>query len=214
MQPNGGRVSAKNPTSTTYSKSPNWSPPLVEIQEAIIAALLHDAIEDQEISREMIAEQFARIVVEVTDDKSVPWQERKAAQIAIAAHKSRSAKLIKLADKISNVRSVAATPPVDWSTQRRRNYIEFCAAVVNELLGVICPQGSGKHGQAMSHCAAMISCWLAERPDPLHGVWVLAGTTVACIQQPPRFAVSAAFPPPEKLCLSCPNEESWDGECE
>jgi (p)ppGpp synthase/HD superfamily hydrolase len=52
-------------------------------QQAIIAALLHDAIEDQEISREMIAvqfsEQFARIVVEVTDDKSVPWQERKAA---------------------------------------------------------------------------------------------------------------------------------------
>jgi (p)ppGpp synthase/HD superfamily hydrolase len=82
MQPNGGRVSAKNPTSTTYSKSPNWSPPLVEIQEAIIAALLHDAIKDQKIWREMIAEQFsepvARIVLEVTDDKLLPWQERKA----------------------------------------------------------------------------------------------------------------------------------------
>jgi GTP diphosphokinase / guanosine-3',5'-bis(diphosphate) 3'-diphosphatase len=51
-------------------------------QQAIIAALLHDAIEDQEISREIIAELFsghvAGIVLEVTDDKSLPWQERKA----------------------------------------------------------------------------------------------------------------------------------------
>jgi guanosine-3',5'-bis(diphosphate) 3'-pyrophosphohydrolase len=71
----------------------------------------------------------------VTDDKSLPWQERKAAQIANASHKSHSAKLIKLADKISNVRSVAASPAVDWSTQRRHEYIQFCAAVVNELRG-------------------------------------------------------------------------------
>jgi (p)ppGpp synthase/HD superfamily hydrolase len=51
-------------------------------QDTIIAALLHDAIEDQEISREIIAEQFsdhvAEIVLEVSDDKSLPWQERKA----------------------------------------------------------------------------------------------------------------------------------------
>jgi guanosine-3',5'-bis(diphosphate) 3'-pyrophosphohydrolase len=71
----------------------------------------------------------------VTDDKSLPWQERKAAQIATASHKRHSARLIKLADKISNVRSVAASPPVDWSNQRRRDYIEFCAAVVNQLRG-------------------------------------------------------------------------------
>jgi (p)ppGpp synthase/HD superfamily hydrolase len=67
-------------------------------QQAIIAVLLHDAIEDQEISREIIAAQFcehvAGIVLEVTDDKSLPWQERKAAQIASASHKSYSAKLI------------------------------------------------------------------------------------------------------------------------
>jgi (p)ppGpp synthase/HD superfamily hydrolase len=108
-------------------------------QDTIIAALLHDAIEDQEISREMIAEHFseqvAQIVLEVSDDKSLPWQERKAAQIANASHKCHAAKLIKLADKISNVRSVATSPPVEWSTQRRREYVEFCTAVVNELRG-------------------------------------------------------------------------------
>jgi guanosine-3',5'-bis(diphosphate) 3'-pyrophosphohydrolase len=108
-------------------------------QDTIIAALLHDAIEDQEISREMIAEHFseqvAQIVLEVSDDKSLPWQERKAAQITTASHKSHTPKLIKLADKISNVRSVAASPPVEWSNQRRRDYIEFCTAVVHQLGG-------------------------------------------------------------------------------
>jgi guanosine-3',5'-bis(diphosphate) 3'-pyrophosphohydrolase len=43
--------------------------------------------------------------------------------------------LIKLADKISNVRSVAASPPVDWSNRRKREYIQFCAAIVNQLRG-------------------------------------------------------------------------------
>jgi guanosine-3',5'-bis(diphosphate) 3'-pyrophosphohydrolase len=88
---------------------------------------------------ETIAERFcedvARIVLEVTDDKSLSREERKAIQIATAGRKSGSAKLIKLADKISNVRAVATSPPIDWSQQRRRDYIEFCAAVVDELRG-------------------------------------------------------------------------------
>jgi GTP diphosphokinase / guanosine-3',5'-bis(diphosphate) 3'-diphosphatase len=101
--------------------------------------LLHDAIEDQKISPGVIAEQFcedvAEIGLEATEDKSLSREARKAAQIATASHKSHLARLIKLADKISNVRSVTTSPPVDWSTQRRREYIEFCAAVVNELRG-------------------------------------------------------------------------------
>jgi (p)ppGpp synthase/HD superfamily hydrolase len=108
-------------------------------QQTIIAALLHDAIEDQKISPETIVAQFgaqvAGIVLEVTDDKSLSKEARKAAQIATASSKSHAAKLIKLADKISNVRSVAASPPVDWTQQRQREYIEFCTAVVNECRG-------------------------------------------------------------------------------
>jgi (p)ppGpp synthase/HD superfamily hydrolase len=108
-------------------------------QQTIIAALLHDAIEDQKISPETIAAKFgdhvARIVLEVTDDKSLAKEARKAAQIATANRKSHPAKLIKLADKISNVRAVGTSPPVDWTKERKRDYIEFCTAVVNECRG-------------------------------------------------------------------------------
>ena len=59
----------------------------------VIAALLHDAIEDSEVPRELIAETFgddvASIVVEVTDDKSLPKAARKLKQVETAAMKSR-----------------------------------------------------------------------------------------------------------------------------
>jgi guanosine-3',5'-bis(diphosphate) 3'-pyrophosphohydrolase len=101
--------------------------------------LLHDSVEDQKISPETIAAQFggnvAKIVLEVTDDKSFSREARKAAQIATACSKSHAAKLIRLADKISNARAVAISPPVDWPKQRRRDYIEFCTAVVDKLRG-------------------------------------------------------------------------------
>jgi (p)ppGpp synthase/HD superfamily hydrolase len=108
-------------------------------EDIICAALLHDAIEDQGVSAAMIADRFghcvASLVCEVTDDKALPKAERKAAQIAAAPHLSPGAKLIKLADKISNVRSVAASPPADWSPRRRDDYVEFCCLVVAGLRG-------------------------------------------------------------------------------
>src|SRR4051812_24354953 len=88
----------------------------------VIAALLHDAIEDQGITPEAIASEFgqrvADIVLEVTDDKSLSKAERKRRQVESAPHKSRKAKLIKLADKISNVRAIANSPAPDWSIER------------------------------------------------------------------------------------------------
>lgn len=108
--------------------------------DLIVAALLHDAIEDQPISRETIADQFgervAKLVEEATDDKSLPQAVRKQLQIETAAAKSRDAKLIKLADKISNLRSVAASPPANWPIERRSAYIEWSVSVVTSgLLG-------------------------------------------------------------------------------
>jgi (p)ppGpp synthase/HD superfamily hydrolase len=71
--------------------------------DATVAALLHDAVEDQGISTEQIADQFgsrvAGIVMELTDDKSLPEAERKRPQVETARKKSREAKLIKLADR-------------------------------------------------------------------------------------------------------------------
>src|SRR3954465_1291456 len=84
----------------------------------VIAALLHDAIEDQEVPREMIADIFgedvASLVEEVTDDNTLERHARGRAQVETAPGKSPRAKLIKLADKTSNLRTMNASPPHDW----------------------------------------------------------------------------------------------------
>ena len=104
-----------------------------------IAALLHDAIEDQDIKAELIASQFgqpvADIVIEVTDDKSLPKAERKRLQVEHAPHKSREAKLLKIADKISNVRAIADSPAPDWTAKRRMDYVQWARDVVAGLRG-------------------------------------------------------------------------------
>jgi (p)ppGpp synthase/HD superfamily hydrolase len=102
----------------------------------MVAALLHDAVEDQGATRETIANDFgADIVMEVTDDKSLPKSERKRKQIESAPNKSREAKLIKLADKTSNLRAVAQSPASDWSLERRREYIDWAKSIVAGLRG-------------------------------------------------------------------------------
>lgn len=103
----------------------------------VIAAFLHDTIEDQKITRELIAEQFgedvASLVAEVTDDKSLPKGDRKRLQVENAPNKSPRAKLLKLADKVSNLKSVAVSPPSHWSAQRRLDYVGWARAVVAAL---------------------------------------------------------------------------------
>ena len=105
----------------------------------VIAALLHDAIEDQGITLEAIANEFgqhvADIVLEVTDEKSMPKAERKRLQVTHAPHKSREAKLIKLADKTSNLRTIATSPAANWSVERRLEYVDWAKAVVAGLRG-------------------------------------------------------------------------------
>jgi guanosine-3',5'-bis(diphosphate) 3'-pyrophosphohydrolase len=107
--------------------------------ELVIAALLHDAIEDQEVPRGMIAEiwgeEVAQIVEEVTDDKSLPKDERKRKQINTAPKKSNRAKLIKLADKTSNLRAITASPSPEWSVKRRLEYVKWARDVVAGVRG-------------------------------------------------------------------------------
>ena len=79
--------------------------------------------------------QVADIVMEVTDDKALPKEERKRLQVETAPKKSREAKLIKLADKISNLRTIAASPAADWSVKRRLEYVEWARNVVSSLRG-------------------------------------------------------------------------------
>jgi (p)ppGpp synthase/HD superfamily hydrolase len=105
----------------------------------VIAALLHDAIEDQGVTSQTIANEFgqhvADIVMEVTDDKTLPKDERKRRQVESAGMKSREAKLIKLADKTSNLRTIASSPAADWSVGRRLEYVEWAKSVVAGLRG-------------------------------------------------------------------------------
>ncbi len=105
----------------------------------ICAALLHDTIEDTATTEDELARRFgpavARIVMEVTDDKSLDKAVRKRLQVEHAPHISRQAKLVKLADKIANLRDVASSPPAEWPLARRREYFDWAKEVVDGLRG-------------------------------------------------------------------------------
>ena len=103
----------------------------------LMAALLHDTIEDTETTHDELKAAFGRVVAdvvrEVTDDKSLPKARRKQLQVEHAPHMSRRAAQVKLADKTANLRDVAAHPPADWPLERRREYFDWARSVVDAL---------------------------------------------------------------------------------
>ena len=108
--------------------------------EVLCAALLHDTVEDTATTHLELVDAFgsriARIVAEVTDDQALPKAERKRLQVEHAPRLSREAKLVKLADKLCNLRDVAERPPAKWDLARRREYFEWARQVVDGLRGV------------------------------------------------------------------------------
>jgi len=106
----------------------------------LVAAILHDTIEDTNTTKEEIKKEFGdevlELVLEVTDDKSLPKQTRKQLQVEHVPRKSDKAKLLKLADKINNIRDIIKSPPGDWSLERRREYLLWTEKVVAGLRGV------------------------------------------------------------------------------
>lgn len=108
-------------------------------EDAIVAALLHDVVEDTPSTPEDIARQFgaevARVVVENSDDMSLPKDERRRARIAAAPRKSARARLVKAADLISNLRAMAASPPAGWSTDRKLGYLDGSRALMEAARG-------------------------------------------------------------------------------
>ena len=105
----------------------------------LAAALLHDTVEDCGVLPTHLAQRFGKevadLVMEVTDDKALPKERRKELQVEHAAHISARAKLVKLADKIANVRDVGQNPPADWPSERRHEYANWAARVVDGLRG-------------------------------------------------------------------------------
>ena len=111
----------------------------VEDPVVIAAALLHDTIEDTDTTYQEIRGQFgshvADIVAEVTDTKWLDKGTRKRLQLTKASKSSAGAKLVKIADKIANLRDIIGNSPVDWSLERRQNYFDWAKEVVDQLRG-------------------------------------------------------------------------------
>ncbi len=117
--------------------------------DVLCAAALHDYLEDccdqngqpsLDEGRAMVRERFGAnvlIYVEaVTDDKTLPKAERKRLQVEHAAQMPHGARLVKLADKIANLRDIVATPPADWDVARRQQYFDWADSVVTGLRGI------------------------------------------------------------------------------
>jgi hypothetical protein len=107
--------------------------------DMVIAALLHDVVEDTATTYEDVATSFgervAEIVRENSDDMSLPKAERRRARIAAMALKSREARIIKMADVISNLRAIAVSPPAGWTAERKLGYLDGCRQLVAAARG-------------------------------------------------------------------------------
>ena len=105
--------------------------------ELLMAAFLHDTVEDTGVTLQELEARFgknvAALVEEVTDDKSLPKEVRKQLQVQNAPKKSARAQTLKLADKISNLRSILASPPSGWDLERKQQYFEWARQVVSGL---------------------------------------------------------------------------------
>jgi guanosine-3',5'-bis(diphosphate) 3'-pyrophosphohydrolase len=136
----------KDSTSAPYINHPIqvaetlWTVGEVRDLNLLVASILHDTVEDTDTKPDEIraefGEQVLALVLEVTDDKSLPKQMRKQLQVEMAPHKTRNAKLLKLADKICNLHDILASPPDDWSLERRQEYLLWTERVVAGLRGV------------------------------------------------------------------------------
>ncbi len=116
-----------------------WEEGRVQDAKVIAAALLHDTLEDTETSwqelRGEFGEEIADIVLEVTDTQWIKKELRKRLQVARARHSSEKAKLVKLADKICNLRDIGAHPPHGWTLERKQHYFDWAKEVVDRLRG-------------------------------------------------------------------------------
>jgi len=135
----------KDPNRTPYINHPIALMRVLSVEAGVqdpvvlCAALLHDTVEDTGTTPEEIEARFGAeicaVVMEVTDDKVLCKAERKRLQVEHAAGASEAARLVKLADKICNLRDVAASPPVGWDLKRQQAYFDWASRVVAQIRG-------------------------------------------------------------------------------
>ena len=116
-----------------------WRVGGIRDEAVILAAILHDTIEDTETTPDEIhalfGEEVLGIVLECTDDKNLPQPDRKRLQIETAPHKSEKAKLVKLADKTCNLHDLNYSPPRFWPKIQKQEYLHWSYKVVAGLRG-------------------------------------------------------------------------------
>ncbi|XP_022795787.1 guanosine-3',5'-bis(diphosphate) 3'-pyrophosphohydrolase MESH1-like [Stylophora pistillata] len=135
----------KDPEKTPYINHPIgvayilWKEGGVYDTDVLQAAILHDTVEDTNTTFEEVESKFGpevrHIVTEVTDDKRLPKLERKRLQIVHAKTSSHKAKLVKLADKLFNLRDLNRVTPEGWTQERVDEYFRWAHKVVEELKG-------------------------------------------------------------------------------
>jgi guanosine-3',5'-bis(diphosphate) 3'-pyrophosphohydrolase len=111
----------------------------VHDQQILVAAILHDTLEDTNTTkdelRNLFGEDVLSIVLEVTDDKTLSKARRKQLQVIHAPQLSHAARIIKIADKLVNCRDILRMPPKDWTLVRRQEYIQWAADVLAQIRG-------------------------------------------------------------------------------
>jgi GTP diphosphokinase / guanosine-3',5'-bis(diphosphate) 3'-diphosphatase len=111
----------------------------VNDQPILVAAILHDTLEDTKTTRDELHQHFGEevhsIVLEVTDDKALSKARRKQLQVIHAPQLSYAARIIKVADKLVNCRDILHSPPREWTLVRRQEYIQWAADVLAQLRG-------------------------------------------------------------------------------
>ena len=107
--------------------------------DILAAAVLHDVVEDTTVTAIEIANRFGervcRIVMELTDDKTLTKEERKKEQLNGAEHLSSEARLIRISDKICNAYDILYAPPLDWKVERRIDYLKWAKDVIGKISG-------------------------------------------------------------------------------
>ena len=156
----------------------------------LTAAILHDTLEDTMTDEKEIEARFGEkvlsIVLELTDDKTVEKMSRKRLRVIHASELSYEAKIVKLADKLVNCRDILNDPPEDWPLERRQNYIQWGADVVEQIRGTNSPLESA-FDQVLSDAQAQLNfkikpydsvdqrAWGANTGDLTKGMWFFPG---------------------------------------
>ena len=132
----------------------------VDDLETLMAAVLHDTVEDTETTFTDLTEKFgirvSDLVAEVTDDRSLPKDERKRQQVEHSPTLTDKAKMIKIADKTCNVKDIGSNPPAGWDEERRKQYFEWAEEVVAGCSGVNARLEANFH-QCVAESRALLS---------------------------------------------------------